>query len=242
MRDFHSIQRFLSSLLFVSGVLFALLLAIVAFWPDQEASLFDSSLSAQASLDTLHCPLVVTPNEAAAIQVTLANPLERPIQLLARARISDGYVTLMRQETRTLQLSPGETKMASWAITGDDAVYGRFILARVYVFRQNPLPSRQKACGVWFLNVPLVTGTQLVMAVVAASLLGMVVGGAWWLRLEWPLRDRRRDLVLAAGTLALLVLVAAGMSLLGWWVGGLLVILLAVLALVVIVERYLLTH
>lgn len=242
MRSFHSVQRFLSSLLFVSGILFTLLLAIVAFWPDQEASLFDSSLSAQATLNTLRCPLVITPNEAAAIQVTLTNPLERPIQLLARARISDGYVTLMRQETRTLQLAPGETQTISWTITGDDAVYGRFILARVYVFRQNPLPSRQKACGIWFLNAPLFTGMQLIIAAATASLLGIVGGGAWWLRLEWPLRQRRRDLALAAGTLALLVLAAAGMSMLGWWTAGLLVILLAILVLVVMLERYLLAH
>ena len=242
MHSFHAIQRFASSLLFLAGVMFALLLTIVSFWPDQEASLFDSSLSAQDSLNTLRCPLIVTPNEAAAIRVTLTNPLERPIQLLARARISDGYVTLMRQETRTVPLSPGETQTASWAVSGEDAVYGRFILARVYVFRQNPLPSRQKACGIWFLDVPLVTGGQLVGAAAAASFLGMLVGGVWWLRLEWPLRAQRRDVALAVGTLTSLVLIAAGMSLSGWWSGGLLVILLTVLVLVVILERYLLTH
>ncbi|GAB4153457.1 MAG: hypothetical protein Fur0021_19290 [Candidatus Promineifilaceae bacterium] len=242
MHNSHVIQRFLSGLLFVSGVLFALLLAVVSFWPDQEASIFDSSLSAQAPLNTLRCPLVITPNEAAAIRVTLTNPLERPIQLLARARISDGYVTLMRQETRTVPLAPGETQTVSWPITGEDAVYGRFVLARVYVFRQNPLPSRQKSCGVWFLDAPLVTGGQLAAATAAASFLGMAVGGAWWLRLEWPLRGRRRDVALAVGTLAALVSAAAGASLLGWWSGGLLLLLLTILVLIVLLERYFLTH
>lgn len=240
MRPIHPLPRILSSLLFLSGLLFTLLIAIATYWPDQEASLFDSSLSAQASLDTLRCPLVVTPNEDAAIQVTLTNPLDRPIQLLARGRISDGYVTLMRQETRIVPLAPGETQTASWTITADDVVYGRFILARVYVFRQNPLPSRQKACGIWFLDVPLVTGTQVVIAGVAASLLGMGVGGAWWLRLEWPLRERRRDQALAAGSMAFLLLAAAGMSLAGWWIAGLLTILLAVIVMAVMLERYLL--
>ena len=221
----------------MAGILFALVLTFFAWWPDFEAALFDPTHSGGESLNSLRCPLLITPSDEAAIRLTLTNPLDRPVNFLTQANISERFVTLMRQENSQVMVQPGESAELAWSVTPEDAVYGRMILARVRVLRASGLPARQKACGILVLNVPVVRGNQIIGGLLGATFLYLGVGAALWLRNERPLTGRQRERIRTVGVFALLMLLTMGISLLGWWGGAILIILLMILLLVAFLER-----
>lgn len=229
--------RFISIFLFVAGVLFALVLTFFALWPDFEAALFDPTHSGGESLNSLRCPLLITSSDEAAIRLTLTNPLDRPVNFLTQANISEGFVTLVRQEISQVMVQPGERAQLAWSVTPEDAVYERLILARVRVLRASGLPARQKACGILVLNVPVVRGNQIIGGLLGATLLYLGLGALLWLRNERPLTSRQQELGRAVGLFALLLLLTMGISFLGWWGGAILIILVMLLLLVAFLER-----
>ncbi len=212
------------------GILLGLALVALAVWGDLEASLFDSAIREEAQLTTLRCPVMITAAETGRVTAAFTNPAERPLTLIARASITRRYVTLMRQVELQATLAPGETRTLEWTVSAEDAAYRQLILVRVRSLRSPPLPSRDGACGIVVVNLPYLTGDQLVTLMVVVSTLSMGVG-LW-------LVERRRANVFDLGALramsALAGLVVVGMvvSLLGWWVLGAAVIALALLLIV----------
>jgi hypothetical protein len=229
--------RVLSIFLFVLGITLAIVLTIFALWPDFEASLFDTTHAGGESLTSLHCPLLITPADNASLRLTLANPLEQPINFLVRANISDGFMTLMRQEEAQATVQPGERVAFAWSVKPEDAVYDRMILARVRVLRTVGLPARQRACGIFVLNVPVLRGNQIIAALLTATLLSLGGGTVLWLKNERPLTKRQGERTRVIGVLTLLLLLTMTASLIGWWGAGLLILMIMVLFLVVIIER-----
>lgn len=232
--------RLPSIILYVAGLLLVLAVAIIAIWPDLEASLFDRSLSSEETLRSLHCPLAITRSEEAAITATFDNELEREIRLLVRTRISLGGVLRIREAEGVVELAPGEKEELRWPIEAGDAAFGRLILARVYVPRRGAgLPSRQAACGVLVLGIPLLTGTQFVVLLAAAGLASLGAGSYLWLRTGQGPVGRRHTSGRIFGLLAILIVGAMIAGLLGSWMAGIFLLVLAVLMLVVIFEQLL---
>ncbi len=231
-------MRTVSVVLYALGVVAATLLAVIAIWPDLEASLFDAALSSQEPLDSLNCPLVISGTEAGAISVTFANALEEKVSFRVRARISAGFATLMREETTSIELAAGEAQTLSWPISGEDAAFGRIVLARIYAFRGLRAPSRDNSCGVLVISALGLTGRQLVTALLTFGLVGLAAGGVLWVRQLRPVQGRDLELSIAAGALAGLVLAAMAAGMLGLWLAGLLTLIFAVLLGVVLVERF----
>ena len=242
MEKHNERTRLLSTLLFAAGLLLAAALAIVAFWPDMEASLFDSSLTAEESIDRLSCPLLITEDETAAIKATFGNPFDRSVSFLVRTRISQGGVTLMREFSEVVELEAGASRQLQWEVTADDAAFGRMVLARVYAFRRNPMPSRDAYCGIMVLGVTGLSGDAIAGMALVASLLAIGVGGAYWLHLERPLSGRRRDVARAIGAMAALVLVALLLSLLGLWGAGLAIFVGIILLAAAMLEHFFLAR
>lgn len=233
------VGRIVSLLVLFIGLLLAMVVAFISFWPGMEASLFDTSTTAEATLDGVTCPRVLTADESGVIQATLDNPLDRPITLLVRTRISEGRVTLIRQFSHLVDLQPGESDTLSWDVSADDAVYNRVIMARVFVTRNPPLPSRQRLCGTMVVPVSGMSGNQLLTAAIIASLLGIGAGGVSLVWSERPFVAQKRFWAQAVGALVALVLLNMILSLLGiWWAGVLLSITLLLYA-AVMIERFL---
>lgn len=235
-------MRATSIFLFVFGLLLALSLAIVAIWPDLEASLFDAAMTAQESLDALKCPLIISGGRSEEITATFANPFERKVRFQVRSRISAGFVTLIRQESTLLELEPGETQELSWPVSREDAAFGRIVLARVHALRSNLVPPRDSSCGILVLDLPGLSGRQLVTAVLLASLVSLFGGAALWVRHERPLLGRKLELSYSGGALAGLILAAVVVGMLGWWIAGLLALLLALLLVIAVMERFLISR
>lgn len=227
----------------LGGFLFALGLALgtaffgSAVWADTEAFLFDASLGADAALTTLRCPVVLTAGEVGEVSATFTNPLDRVIQPGLSFHVTDGFVSLIREEAGYLQLGPGEVQRLSWQVTAQDAAWEYFILVRVYLQRYYPLPSRTSTCGILNLDFVRLSGTHLVVLVIAstAGLLGL--GYYLWQMAHRPLEGRR--LQEARGRVALIMLVGLGTAfgVLGLWLPGFLCLIVLVLLVVVMLAR-----
>jgi hypothetical protein len=229
--------------LFSLGLATALALAAAVVWADLEASTFDVSLiGGSEPLSSLRCPVMMSRNETAQLTASVTNPSDRAVRLSVRAHISDGFVSLIREERELLELAPGETRRLSWAIAPQDAAYGRIVLARVHVLRAGPEhPHRQRSCGVLVLGLPF-SGHAFAWLLATSSVAAMAAAAYGWWRSR-PSRLLRYD----QGTLFMAVLtLLASAALVGafgsWWIVGAGILVVTALLLSAIVGYLLAGH
>jgi hypothetical protein len=218
--------RALSMLLFSIGLLLGLALSTAAVWADLEAMRFDRGLTLlrDASLSTLRCPVILDSEKTGTVRASIKNSLDRPVTLLVRAHVSR-YLTLMREDVRRLRLEAGETQSLEWAVDSEDIVYQHLILVKVHQHRSYPLLGRTGSCGIVVLDLPGLTGPQVVAGAVAGSLLGMALGLGLWIATARPLGASSLEVVRAMGVVAASAVLVMLASLLGWWLwGGLMLI------------------
>jgi hypothetical protein len=229
MNSKNGLIRTLGVFVFSVGALLGIALFGAIVWADFEASMFDVGMRGTAPLKTLTCPVMMTATEAGTVRATFTNPFERPVEFTIRAHISDGYVTLMREINSKLSLAPGETKSLEWPVTSDDAAYGRLVLVRVRLAAKYPLPSRHGSCGILVVDLPYFTGNLVFALALAASLLSMAAGAGLWGVANRPLRGLGLDVIRAMGALAGCVVTGTVVGLLGWWMVGVIILVITVL-------------
>ncbi len=229
----------LGLLLFSVGFLLGMALFGVAIWADFEAVLFNPGLQQDAPLRSLRCPVMITTSETGMVTASLTNPLERSTERYVRAHVTDGFVTLLREVNERVPLEPGERRQLQWTVTADDAAFERLILVKVVLRARYPLPSRQGTCGILVVDVPYLKGDQLFGLAFGASLLCLTAGFGLWFRASRPLRERGRQAARAMVVLAGSVLVGITIGLLGWWLPGLLIFVVALLGIGVIIGYFL---
>ncbi len=227
----------LSLLIFSIGALSGILFNGMAVWADFEASLFDSSLTADRTMSELSCPIFIGKNETGRIQTRVSNSLDRPIAPLVRGHISEGLVTLRRQVDFKPSLAPGETKTVEWEVAPEDAVWNRFILFRAFQFAVYPQASRTGSCGVISTTLPI-SGNWLTGLVVAISLAG--TGGGLWL---WSLQmrkqaEQRREIWFAMIGLSAASLLGIIATLASQMIPGLLIFVVSVLLIIVLLAFF----
>lgn len=226
-------RRTLGVLLFIFGILSTGSLGALAVWGDFEASLFDVAIHAESGLDALSCPVFITRHEVGEISASFRNTGVRPVDRPIRARMTEGFVTLIREENVRLPLQPGETQSHTWTVTAEDAAYGGLlILARVSALRQSPMPSQSGSCGIIVLNVPWLTGGLLTFGWLSGGLLTLLGGGWIWQRSAAPSTSKQRPATVAAAAIAAVVLAILVCGLSGLWLPG--IMLLALLVLMVV--------
>jgi hypothetical protein len=233
---FSTPQRLIALLIYGIGFLLGLFTAVSMIWPDMEASFFGRDLtSAQRHVERampLYCPVFLTPADGSGIvEAVLVNPSdERGARVPARARISDGYVSLVREVNVMVELAPGERKTLLYDIYESDVAYDRFILVRVYAIRSTPYLGGQASCGVWWLNIPWLTGGQLLTLLLLLSAAALAYGHYGWYRAGDGLP---RAAEFGRFLLAMTVMIVAAVSVgaLGQWFIGALILALAVLIL-----------
>ena len=233
-------QRTADVLLYVACILLGIALAAVSTWGDLEASLFDAAERPEQADVSLRCPVFITRAEVGEVSAAFTNTGSRPVERTTWAHISQGFVTLMREERAKLPLEPGETKRVSWLVTAEDAAYGYLILVRVSALRQAPMPSQSEACGILVLDIPGVSGTFISVLWLLLSLGGIGFGLWLWRRASRPFDQRRQGAAAAMVVLAVLVVGALAAGLLGQWVPGVILLALTALALIAILTQFVL--
>lgn len=219
----------LSILLFALGVLTGTIATLINTWGDLEAGMFDTLIQGEESIDSLKCPAMITTSETATVSASFTNTHIRALDRNVRVHISDGNATLMREEVTPLPLDPGETGKLQWIVNPEDAAFDQFVLVRVYLFPKPPLLAQDGSCGIMVVDIPSLTGNQIMTALYAASILFLAVGFVLWIASNRPLKAEQqsnlRSLILLAGA------VVAGLvvSYLGWWFAGVLCLAVTVI-------------
>lgn len=214
-------MRKIAFILFTLGLLLGMLFNAGAIWADLEAFLFDSSTSAEGTLHSFKCPVIIAPHEAAQISARFTNPLDRQLKSLVRFHATEGLVTLFREEDTRLDIQPGGKQSLQWQVTAEDAVWDRIVLARVHLFRDYPLPERTAACGVLVVNLAGLPGAWVTWLTVGLSLAGMLGGVTLWGRANQPLKGRDRYAAQTmAGLLGFVLACMAANLFFGWILAG----------------------
>jgi hypothetical protein len=218
--------------LFILGAAIGFSLLSVAVWGDVEASMFDITLKGENRLGTLSCPVLITPQDQAEFTAEIHNPIEREIKPSVRVRVSSGQLTLLKQEDVKFQLAPDESRKLAWQVNPDDAVYGKMVLVKVYLFRHNPIPSKDATCGILVLDLPTFTGKQVVYGSLSLSVIGMVAGIFLWQRNNQLMNKRQRELSRAMYIMAGSLILGIVACLFGHWLIGSLGLVVAALLVV----------
>lgn len=239
MRTRTKILRIAGLVLFSFGVIVGMALIAITIWTDLEASFFDANLASRGgeSLKNLRCPIIMTSAETGAVTVTVENTANKPIELRLRAHITQGFVTLMREVNATVPLEPGEKDTVEFLLFTDDVTYNWLILVRVLQFRYYPLPSRQAACGVFVVDLPFLTGAQLLALTIGVALLSLFGGIALWSAGNWPLNRRSLAVARTMGILAASLLIGLIVAFSGSWLIGLLLFFINLLLIFEIIRH-----
>lgn len=225
----------LSMLIFSLGLILGVAFIVGATWGDLEAFVFDTTYSADAKINSLKCPILITRGELGVVSASFSNPTEKAVRRLVQAHITEGYVTLYREVETRLALEPGETQLVEFEVNPEDAAFNRFILVRLHTLRQSPFPSSTGACGIMVANIPFFTGNQIVAFVALASLAAMAVGMGLWMSQNREPQGRQRRTTYSMIGLAGVVLVGMFGSFLGYWVIGGASLLLSLILIVEVV-------
>lgn len=209
-----------ATLLYIFGALLTLVMAGIAIWPDFEASNFSETFRGDKRA-AFSCPIAMTASESPELTVTIRNPLERRARFAALSFITAGSTTFPREDKQETYIEAGERGQMSWAISADDAVYERMVLARVYVQRSGSAPSMDKTCGIWvfasgWIDALGMSGQVIYWGLATLGMFALVAGGIGASGYNKPLalvdaqtRKPRFGVVLTGVLLALLL---AGVS------------------------------
>ncbi|MCJ7552170.1 MAG: hypothetical protein MUQ30_21070 [Anaerolineae bacterium] len=221
----------LSLIVFAIGVLLGSVLVGLAVWGDLEATLFNPGIQEEAHLRQLRCPVMLTTSQdTGTISVRIRNTLDRATSFFARARISEGYLTLMREETAKVPLESRGTERLEWQVSAADAAFDRIIFFRVVISGGYPLPTRQGTCGIVVLDLPALTGNQVYALGTVISLICTIGGGAAWITSQPHRLGLKEQIARIIVFLAFVVILGIIVSLLGWWVFGLLTLVIILLS------------
>jgi uncharacterized membrane protein YeaQ/YmgE (transglycosylase-associated protein family) len=223
------VGNLLLALAFMLSALIAAALLGIAVWGDVEASMFDLSYKGEENLGTLSCPVLITPRDNAEFSASFSNPFDRNIKPSVKVHISSGHLTLMQEENVKFQLAPAESKQLSWSVDPEDAVYGKMVLVKVFQFPTHPIPSKDATCGILVLDIPTLTGKQIVTGALTTSIIGLVGSTAGWKLNNQLMTKRQRESYRAMGILAATLIIGLAASILGYWLIGSLGLVIAIL-------------
>jgi hypothetical protein len=224
-------------LIYIVGILIGMGVAGGIIWGDLEASLFDSSIKAKKSV-SLNCPVAITTHEIGQVSATLKNPIDREKNFYVRAHISEGYVSLKREIDQQILVAPGEKEKVWWEIYPEDAAYNRIILFRTYVNPSYPVPSQGNFCGVLVLDIPYLSGLQILLLLIGLSLACILGGSLIWRNANQPMNNDMRSLTNAMYALAVIIYCAILAGYLGVWILGILLFASSILMIGIIFGRY----
>ena len=214
--------------LYIFGAFLGLLLIFLSTWADLESSFYGFDRTGGSPFTTLRCPVIMTPTETSSFSVRVTNTADRRIAPSLIADISTPLV--MNASTENLTLEPGESRRLSWAVGPENIDLKRFIFARAWLHAAYPLPDRESTCGIYILFLPG-KGIYYTWGAVFLSIFGMGYGLYMMRREENPEKDN--DVISRLTLLAAIVLIGFVFVYTGFWLGGILILVLAFLLVVI---------
>ena len=229
MKTRRKLIRLLGILFFWVGILLGMALAGSAIWADIEAAFYGFVKMGDKPLN-LRCPTFVTAAEPGQFASTFKNPTTKQMELLVRTDVS-GHSGIKTERT-TVSIAPGQKEKVRWSVTSENVDLGFFVFAKVSTYPAYPLPFRETTCGMMFLKTTALTGNQIFVLSVMASLLGMAAGLVLWQVSHQALKGQILSATWAMRVLAIVVVVGMLVGFQGWWAVGIITIVLMVLMIV----------
>jgi len=224
--------RILAIGLFLVGVLLGLFMAAGLSLASLEGFVyFGTHHSEQETLKTLRCPTILSGNESGLVTASITNTTDRVIQPIIKVQISD-QLDLWHDLEQDASISPNKTQLFKWEIGPQDVAFGYLVLVKMRQSTAYLTPSRQDTCGTLVLNIPFLTGAQMLWTGWLGAFLLMAAGIITWTLGNRPLIGRARFIrqAMLFLTLALLGGIAAGYF--DLWLLGVICLVLSVLTLV----------
>ena len=219
-------------LLFAIGVLIGLTTAILATWPDFEASSYEFARNTNTPLNGLMCPIIMNRNETGTVSLTVSNPTDRLLNPSVKTQISTREEPVSLLES--LRLPPGESKKLEWSIGPRNIDLHYFIFAKALVYASYPIPNREATCGTFIIDLPF-GGAAFLILMVTLSLTGMG-SGLFILNRINQRRERAEMNLRPMYFLTVLVVLALIVSFIGWWIQSILVIVISILTAIVLLN------
>jgi hypothetical protein len=219
------------------GILIGFLLCGLIVWGDLEASVFTNGINGDASIKNLRCPVIITSNETGTVSVWLKNPADKDSDRFLRASVSEGHATLVRETKTKVPLPANGKQKVEWKIYPEDAAFKRVVLFQVYVSAKYPYPSMSGHCGIIKVDIPWLSGNQILALLSVVSVVSMGVGVLMWETGIRPASNKTRvssnGIYFLVGTLV----ATAVFSYLGLWLLGVLGLVVAIIMTGVIIFR-----
>jgi hypothetical protein len=229
MNTYRKISQTAGTLLFIWGILLGLMLLILMVWEDIEAFMFSSNLKADKSLSSLQCPVFMSSKEVGVVKATLENPTEKDWNRFTYVHISDGIINLRRETKLNIIIPAGEQTTVSWELFPENRVYSRFIFFSIYITSLYPYPSLGGSCGVILFDLWDLTGNQILILIVSASLITLTLGYLLWKLSTDSTNDKTWRTFRSMIVLAIIITIGLVIAYLRVWVIGLIFLIVAVL-------------
>jgi hypothetical protein len=173
-----------SLIIFFIGYLWGMAILGISIFGDFEATMFQFHIGFEGdgTITGLDCPVMMASSDTETITATFSNPTDSRISPSVWAQISEGFYTVVRDYKENIFLEPGESKQLQWTITADDAVYDHWVLIKVHVYSQYPLPASDGVCGVFVADMLGFTGSQVFVFSLVMIVLLMGLGIGMWIR------------------------------------------------------------
>jgi hypothetical protein len=211
--------------IFIIGALSGLTLTVLSTWADLESAYYGFARRAGAGLSGLSCPILMTANETNAITLKVTNNTERKLSPAIRTEISTP--TIAFEATEYVELQAGDSAVRQWEIGPDNVDLRYFIFAKVLVYSFYPNPDKEGTCGIFIVNLPG-NGATVTWTMVILSLLGMGIGLYGMNKVE-DADGGNTNLARQLIFLAMVIIFGLVTVFMGWWVQGILLLVVALL-------------
>ena len=227
----------LGIILFTLGAILAFLLAVGTIWAHFEMPFFfNYSYVAVSSKDQqvsrLNCPVILTNADSGQVRVDIPNTTDKIINIHFQGEISSMDGTVREVEFRPA-IPVGQTDRVQFAIDRNDVVFGNLILVRTYQFSTYKTPARAGSCAILMFPISFLTGIELLILIILVSALLILAGITLWIGNNRPMRGLPRSVLTVMVSLSILLLLANIFGIAGWWIPGILAMVVTILLTVV---------
>lgn len=216
--------------LFSIGVLLAFVLTGLMVWADVESFSYGFPRVGNEPMTGLSCPVFMNETDGASFSVTLKNTTDRELDPQVKVYLSEPSLFRWSEDTKPVPMAPGQEGAVGWDVSTENVVLGNFVLIKAYSFASYPLPDVEGSCGMFVVDIPGISGTVLYWLWLAMSI-ALLALGLWLRDLRNQEAEQRYGRGLARKVLAVLSVIGLFVGSMGWWVVGIIVLVVIAIAL-----------
>lgn len=223
--------RTLSGVLFFLGIAGGLTIAVISLWTHFEALNYFFTGAVNERFNGLKCPVLLTRSETGTITAALQNPTDREINFFYRTEVGGRFST--RQNEGRITVPPHQARSIDFTVNAEDIDLRSFIFVKITVLSNRAFPVRDDTCGIMVLDSPVLAGGQIFAGAFTLSLLTIVAGLGLG---ESTRADANLSMRRPMQTLGIVVMLAMLAGVIGWWLAGILLVVISILLLMIMMR------